>query len=81
MDPCSEGGGIVNKYYPRPIPEPVDEMCDGCARNQTDKCEIILDPTYIYDERNGKCFAKMDAQRAAMIEREIKIGNRKQRSV
>lgn len=49
---------------------PVPEMCLGCARVQKDKCEIITEPGYLFENR-GSCFARVNARRAKEIEAEI----------
>lgn len=54
---------IMSKQYP------VDE-CEGCARNKKLKCEVILEPRFIF-ESYGSCFARVTQEQADQIEREI----------
>ncbi len=52
---------------------PVQEMCEGCARNKGMFCVIIKEPGWFFVSR-GECFAWVDKDRAEEIERQIKHG-------
>lgn len=56
----------INKQHP------ISEMCAGCARDKGTTCEVINEPSYIYEHR-GACFARVDEARAKEIEKEIKF--------
>jgi len=57
----------------------VPEMCTGCARKKLSRCEVIIEPAYIHEQRGKNCFAKVDAARAQEIEDEIEFNNGKPR--
>jgi hypothetical protein len=55
---------------------PIDGMCDDCARRKKTHCDVLLEPAYIHEQHEGKCWAKVDATRAKEIEEEIAFRGR-----
>ena len=49
----------------------IKKMCEGCGHQRGNTCKVFSDPKYIYNHRNGKCFAKVTSERAQQIEDEI----------
>lgn len=52
------------------VEEIIEDMCNGCARAEGNKCKIIREPRYLYKKR-GNCFAKVNEKRAKEIEIEL----------